>query len=591
MSNASGHSEYSYDQRGRLLAQSQTVSLSNGDDLRVVSYAYGTLDSSAGRLISLTYPSGNRISYIHDKSGRISGLTLHRRDGSQQVLLSQINYTPFGSAMSWVWGEGKSRGDSYQRIFDLDGRVVSYPLGNVLSGGLMRKVSYDAAGRITAYTHTGGKGTLPPASGFDQSFSYDNAHRLIKVVTATSTQGYSYDLNGNRIQVQQGVKDYVYTVSPKSNMLSATTGPQGVKSYQHDAVGSIVNDGLLVYSYREDGRLSSISKNGLVSASYMYNAHGQRVSKQSSVAVGGANTYVYDSTGHLLGEYVAKGGVLQETVYLGDQPVAVLISSGGGTAAFYVYADHANTPRVITSSVDHKIVWRWDGADPFGVGVPIESPSGGAAFIYNLRFPGQVYDRETNTHYNYFRDYDPTTGRYIESDPIGLRGGNNTYTYVLGNPLTLTDPDGLCPFCLAIPAVCAGGACEAGLALLGGAGWFAATRPQDMTRLEERHFDRQCKNTDDPCRNLKAAVATAISDARIKMNAMRSDTLLYKYAYNVPNPSVTTTNTTWMGHADDLNGRINNVWAMITLGRKLGCDMSSETSAAMTLLTPSAPNP
>lgn len=58
--------------------------------------------------------------------------------------------------------------------------------------------------------------------------------------------------------------------------------------------------------------------------------------------------------------------------------------------------------------------------------------------------PGQYFDVETDKHYNYFRDYDPRIGRYIQSDPIGLLGGTNTFGYVLGNPLRWFDRLGLC---------------------------------------------------------------------------------------------------------------------------------------------------
>ncbi len=88
-------------------------------------------------------------------------------------------------------------------------------------------------------------------------------------------------------------------------------------------------------------------------------------------------------------------------------------------------------------------MWRWDQQEPFGVNVPDENPSGLGSFEFPLRFPGQYADKETNLHYNYFRDYDPSIGRYGESDPIGLRGGPNTYAYVRGSPLSLVDPEGL----------------------------------------------------------------------------------------------------------------------------------------------------
>ena len=106
------------------------------------------------------------------------------------------------------------------------------------------------------------------------------------------------------------------------------------------------------------------------------------------------------------------------------------------------YPDHLNTARLIQDQAGNA-VWRWDQGEPFGNDVPNNNPSGAGAFDFNLRFPGQYFDRELNTHYNVFRDYDPGIGRYVESDRIGLRGGLNTYAYVSASPLAMTDAYGL----------------------------------------------------------------------------------------------------------------------------------------------------
>lgn len=105
-------------------------------------------------------------------------------------------------------------------------------------------------------------------------------------------------------------------------------------------------------------------------------------------------------------------------------------------------AEHLDTPRVITDQAGNK-VWEWQNTDPFGNNVPNENPTGQGAFNFNLRFPGQYFDKETGLHQNINRDYDPGNGRYTEFDPIGLAGGINGYAYVGGNPVSRIDPLGL----------------------------------------------------------------------------------------------------------------------------------------------------
>jgi RHS repeat-associated protein len=125
--------------------------------------------------------------------------------------------------------------------------------------------------------------------------------------------------------------------------------------------------------------------------------------------------------------------MLAEYVYLGDQLLAMIKPE---ELAYYFHNDHLGTPQVLTDDAQ-AIAWK-AVYTPFGEAVAsieiVENP---------FRFPGQYYDQETGLHYNYFRYYDPTTGRYVTPDPIGLEGGINLFSYVAGNPLRWGDPFGL----------------------------------------------------------------------------------------------------------------------------------------------------
>ncbi len=101
-----------------------------------------------------------------------------------------------------------------------------------------------------------------------------------------------------------------------------------------------------------------------------------------------------------------------------------------------IHNDHLGTPQKLTDS-SGAVVWAAD-YKPFG-----EATITVSTITNNLRFPGQYFDAETGLNYNYFRDYNPAIGRYIEKDPIGLRGGINLYAYVKNNPITRVDPRGL----------------------------------------------------------------------------------------------------------------------------------------------------
>ena len=138
----------------------------------------------------------------------------------------------------------------------------------------------------------------------------------------------------------------------------------------------------------------------------------------------------------------------QQLSYILGNLINPVEASVTGGKLYYVHNDHLGTPQVMTDEAG-GVVWRAIYA-PFGEAT-IDDAS---TVTLNLRFPGQYYDQETGMHYNYFRHYDPETGRYMTSDPIGLGGGMNTFVYVLGNPLRWSDYRGLDdPGCDMVPNI------------------------------------------------------------------------------------------------------------------------------------------
>lgn len=453
MTDESGVTTFVYDTLGRLLTRTQIVA---GKTL-TVSYTWGSTGSATGKVTSITYPSGARVNYAYDNAGRQNALTVNPPNsngvgtnvGAYMNLLAGITYNAENNLLGWTWANGAP----YQRTYDTFGRLASYPLGYPLgtgiAAGLTRNLAYDNAGRITATSHVNSGGGQV---AFDQGFGYDGLDRLINQNAAGLNYGFGFDITGNRTSRNLGATAYVNTVDPGSNRLTQvqTAGTSGTVTtpLTYDAAGNVSSDEVAAYVYSDRGRMSSATVGGST-INYFYNGLEQRVRKAGALISTGVSHYAYDQAGQLLGEYDANLASISETIYIDDTPIAVLKQVGSAATSTLqlsvgnVYADHQNTPRVITRNTDEAILWRWDGAEIFGASVPLDNPNSLGAYKFNQRFPGQIYDTETGNFSNGYRDYRPSTGRYIQSDPIGLEGGINTYAYVGGNPLGYTDPTGL----------------------------------------------------------------------------------------------------------------------------------------------------
>ena len=261
---------------------------------------------------------------------------------------------------------------------------------------------------------------------------------------------YTYDVIGNRIQsVHNGFAQQCTYPTTSNRLLS---GGGLVRSDDESGNTTSIGGDQLSFSYDPQGRMTEAKRNGQLVMSYRTNGKGEQVQR----FIGKSSTYsLFDQQGHWLGDYDEAGKPKQQAIWLGDIPVAVVGSNSPvGTAASsdqklaYIEADHLNTPRVVIDPERNVAIWSWDiQAEPFGDSQPNQDPDkDGKQFTLDLRYPGQRYDSATSLYQNDRRDYDPKAGRYIQSDPIGLLGGINTYLYVEGIPIKFVDPSGLQAF-------------------------------------------------------------------------------------------------------------------------------------------------
>ena len=413
--------------------------------------------NTAGQLTATEFSS-----YLYNSAGRIYNLT--------QNLWKPGSTDPLETTLAQADNTWNVQYDSLGRIIQMgDGvRIVTY--------------QYDANGNRTSSVRTTVTGTPPVTHTLTRTYGTAAGHnRLLgfeQTAATTGPQGTSsiapasYQYNTAGDLVGDGLMIYAY--NSQGRMESATTGaaPEAPKTkYAYNALGQRVFKTEPLYSAAgkpassknlnnlladEDDKETAQEQPGLIQQ--LVNFFSKLWSPSTSDAEKLGWTYVYAEDGSLLAEYGEGGAATSGSAqYLwlptanGPMPIAAVIK--GQTYA--VHSDHLNTPRKLTQA-DGQVVWQW-AYSAFGDEQPttaakrftneMTTPNHGSTSIadvtFNLRYPGQYFDKETNLHYNYFRTYAPDMGRYTQGDPIGLQGGWNRFGYVDSDPLGYFDSDGL----------------------------------------------------------------------------------------------------------------------------------------------------
>ena len=367
------------------------------------------------RPIETGYPGGNTVRRQYDDRSYVTAVEA-KIAGTWKDVVTNITYLPYGPIKSWKYGNL-----AYEsRAYDDDYRLLA--MGS--SGIQSLDYGYDWNNRLRSIDNG-------INSNWSQTYFYDDEGRL---TTANSSglgnQGWTFDANGNReTHIWSGATDD-YQPSTINNQIPTITGGRA-KSFTYDLLGNITDKsgygGAWSATYDPYNRMNSFTTGGQATT-YAYNPSRMRVTKTS----GGTTTrYLYLDGARLLGEG-SGSSLTTQYIWLGGKPIGLV----KGSTLYFVHTDHLGRPDTVADQ-NKTVVWR--AANTAYKRTVTTNSIGGL----NVGFPGQYYDGESGLYYNWHRYYDPATGQYLQSDPIGLGGGLNTYGYVGGNPVNFVDPLGL----------------------------------------------------------------------------------------------------------------------------------------------------